>query len=251
MPPTADDAFAVIAPFYDLDLEGYDDDVEMYRELARTRGADVLELGCGTGRVAGALAEDGLEVVGVDVSEAMLAIARERARAVSFVRADMRSLDLGRRFACVLVPLGGLQHMETAAEVAGALGVVARHLAPDGLAVVDVETPLPDDFAPGPQPLVEHWTRRWQGGSVTKLVAVEAAPSLGLRYVTWHFDVQEPEGPLRRHSAQFALRTVTAGELELAARLAGLAVTAWYGDYDLSPLGDDASRTVALLEHAR
>ena len=71
-----------MAQFYDLDFEGCDDDVVMYRELATSRSgggsAQVLELGCGTGRVAAPLAEAGLEVVGVDISPAMLALARER-----------------------------------------------------------------------------------------------------------------------------------------------------------------------------
>ena len=249
-PPT--DPFAVIAPFYDLDLAGYDRDVTMYRELAASRGPAVLELGCGTGRVASPLAAAGLEVVGVDASPAMLAVARERAGDAPFatVEGDMRTLDLGRRFDAVLIPLGGLQHMETAEEVAAALATVARHLAPGGMAVVDVEAPHPQDLEPGPQPLVEHWTRPWRGGSVTKLVAVEGAPVRGLRHVTWHFDVQPPEGALARLTARFTLRTVTAGELELAARLAGLAVTAWHGDYDLSPAADGDERLIALLERS-
>ncbi len=256
MTQEATDAFAVIAPFYDLDFQDREDDVLMYRELARRRGAaaaaTVLELGCGTGRVAAPLAQSGLEVVGVDVSPAMLEIARERAGALplTLVQGDMRTLELGRRFDLVLVPLGGLQHMRTATDVAAALQTVARHLADDGLAVVDVEAPHPDDFAPGAQPLVEHWTRPWRAGSVTKLVAVESRPSLGLRRVTWHYDAQPAEGPLRRLTARFDLRTITAGELELAARLAGLDVAASYGDYDLSPVRDGDERLIAFLERA-
>ena len=246
------DPFAVIAPFYDLDLAGYDGDVALYRELAALRGPSVLELGCGTGRVAAAMAAAGLDVVGVDASPAMLAIARDRAASAPFaiVEGDMRALDLGRRFDSVLIPLGGLQHMETAAEVAAVLVTVARHLSPGGAAVVDVEAPHPQDLEPGPQPLVEHWTRPWRGGSVTKLVAVEGAPARSLRHVTWHFDVQPAEGALTRLTARFTLRTITAGELELAARLAGLAVTAWHGDYDRSPAEDGDERLIALLEHA-
>jgi ubiquinone/menaquinone biosynthesis C-methylase UbiE len=244
------DPFAAVAPFYDLDLEGFDDDIEMYRELAQSRGSEVLELGCGTGRVAEPLARAGLNVAGVDISAAMLELAGERAGTlpVTFVEGDMREIDLGREFDAVLVPLGALQHMETASDVVATLATVARHLAPSGLAVVDVEAPHPDDFAPVPQPLVEHWTRPWRGGEVTKLVAVEARPSLGLRFVTWHFDVQPPDGALRRVTAKFALRVITAGELELAARLAGLTVAAWYGDYGLSPTGDGDERMIALLE---
>ncbi|MSQ41458.1 MAG: class I SAM-dependent methyltransferase [Dehalococcoidia bacterium] len=250
MPPASPDPFAVVSRFYDLDMEGYEDDIAMYRELVTSRGA-VLELGCGTGRVAAPLAAAGLTVVGVDRSAAMLRRARERTRGlpVTLVEDDMRTLRLDRRFGSVLIPLGGLQHMERASDVAAALQTAAAHLERGGLALVDVEAAHPDDLVPGPQPLLEHWTRPWRGGTVTKQVAVEGQPSLGLRRVTWHFDEQPADGSLRRHSTSFPLRTIGAGELELAARLAGLRVREWCGDYDRSPVSDGDDRLIALLEH--
>lgn len=252
-PPTYPDPFTTIARFYDLDLEGYDEDVELYRGLAAERGGAVLELACGTGRVALALAGDGREVTGVDSSAGMLhcARAKDALGRVEWIEDDMRHLDLGRRFALVLVPLGGLQHLETVDDVVAALEVLGRHLAPDGAAVIDVEAPHPEDLEAGPQPLIEHWTRAWQGGQVTKLVSVVGTPSLGLREVTWHFDEQPSEGPLRRHTAQFTLRTYTPAELELAARLAGLEVAALHGDYDGVPYDDGAPRLLVTLERGR
>ncbi|MXW36447.1 MAG: class I SAM-dependent methyltransferase [Chloroflexi bacterium] len=250
------DPFAPIARFYDLDLEGFNDDLGLYMELVG--GRDVLELGCGTGRVAVPLAAAGSRVTGVDISPAMLAAARERAEGLPLrlVEGDMRTLDLGEPFGAVLVPLGGLQHMTTTAEVAAALATVARHLAPGGQAVVDVEAPHPDDWLPGPRPVLQHWTRELphepgsQGGTVTKLVAVEGRPVESLREVTYHFDVQPPEGPLQRVTQQFTLRIITAGEIELAARLAGLHVAAWHGDYDGAPPREGDDRLIAVLEHA-
>jgi SAM-dependent methyltransferase len=241
---------STIAPFYDLDLEGYDDDVRLYRALAEEYAGPVLELGCGTGRVALALAADGREVVGVDLSEAMLDVARggDAGARVEWVGGDMRALDLGRRFALVLVPLGGLQHLETVDDVTATFEVIARHLTPAGAAVIDVEAPRPEDFEAGPQPLMEHWTRPWRGGQVTKVVSVVGAPALGLREVTWHFDVQAAEAPLRRHTAQFTMRTFTPAELELAARLAGLELAAVHGDYDGEPYDDGAQRLVMTFE---
>ncbi len=249
------DPFARIARFYDLDLEGFDDDLALYMELAE--GRDVLELGCGTGRIVVPLAEAGVRVTGVDLSTAMLGIARDRAEglALRLIEGDMRTLDLDERFGAVFVPLGGLQHMTTATDISAALATVARHLARDGQAVVDVEAPHPDDWLPGPRPLLQHWTRELApepgtpGGTVTKLVAVGGRPVEALRDVTYHFDVQPPEGPLQRVTQQFALRVITAGEIELAARLAGLRVAAWYGDYDGAPPRDGDDRLIAMLEH--
>jgi len=54
------DPYAVAAPFYDLEYEGYDADLTLYLELARRTGEPILELGCGTGRVALARGPGGL-----------------------------------------------------------------------------------------------------------------------------------------------------------------------------------------------
>ena len=85
------------------------DDVSFFRDLARRADGPVLELGCGTGRVAIPLAEAGLDVVGLDRSAAMLAVATERRRVlpadvrrrIRFVEGDMTDFHLPRRFGLV------------------------------------------------------------------------------------------------------------------------------------------------------
>lgn len=257
------DPFAAAAVYYDLDLEGMTADIALYRELleslAEEAPADappaVLELGCGTGRVAVALAAAGVEVWGVDLSRAMLERAARTAEVAGVApvlrHGDMRTVDLGRRFALVLVPLGGLEHMESTDDVLAALATVRRHLAPGGVAVVDVLAPHADDFTPGIRPTVEHWTRTDAGGAqVTKSVSVESDPAAGLRHVTFHYDAQPPAGGLRRTTEQFVLRVFTAPALEFAARAVDLEVSALWGDYDGRPFDEGADRMIALLEHA-
>jgi SAM-dependent methyltransferase len=91
----------------------------------------VLDAGCGTGRVAIELARHGIDVVGVDVDESMLATAAARAPEIPWVTSDLVGLDLGRTFDAVVmagnVPLFTPPGTE-AALVAGA----ARHVAPGG-----------------------------------------------------------------------------------------------------------------------
>ncbi len=73
-------------------------------------GARVLDAGCGTGRVAIRLAELGFDCVGVDVDESMLAVARERAPGLSWLRADLATLaasDVGDAEPFDLVVLAG------------------------------------------------------------------------------------------------------------------------------------------------
>lgn len=250
-PPT-DDPFASIAAFYDLDFEDFTDDVAFYQRLVEIHGTRVLELGAGTGRVAVPLAEAGAKVTGVDVSAGMLDLARARAAEagvdLTLVDADIRTLRLRGRFDLVIAPLGTLQHMETPDDLVAALKTMARHLASGGVAVVDVESPVPDDFDPSPQPLIQHWSKPWRDGRVTKIVSVDAIPSEGTKDVTWHYDVTDAQGRLTRITSEFALRTFTAPEIALAARLAGLRVAARFAGYEFDPYHDGAERLVVILQ---
>ncbi|MEX2373972.1 MAG: class I SAM-dependent methyltransferase [Dehalococcoidia bacterium] len=245
-----EDPFSEIAEFYDLDFEDFHDDAAFYQRLVEIHGARVLELGVGTGRIAVPLAEGGAKVTGVDLSEGMLAIARARAaeHEITFVEDDLRSVRLGGRFDLVIAPLGTLQHMETPGDAVAALETMAHHLAEGGIAVLDVESPVPDDYDASPQPLIQHWTKPWRDGRVTKVVSVDAIPSEGTKSVTWHYDIAAGDGTLRRVTSEFMLRTFTAPELELAARIAGLRVAARFADYEFTPYHDGAERLVVILQ---
>lgn len=109
--------------------------------LRVARGTSVLDLGCGIGRWSRLLAGRGAEVVGVDVSQAMIDEARARserggvADRVDYHVCDLGALDLGRTFDLVLA-VTVLQHILDDAGFARAVANVARHLAPGGRAVL-------------------------------------------------------------------------------------------------------------------
>lgn len=244
------DPFALIADLYDLDFQDFYDDTSFYQRLVEIHGVRVLEMGVGTGRIAVPLAQGGAKVTGVDISPQMLAIAQQRTGdlPVRYVQDDIRTVKLRGRFDVVLAPLGTLQHLDTPADFVATLETMARHLAPGGIAVIDVETPLPDDFDPRPQPVIEHWTKEYQGGTVSKVVSVDPIPSEGSKEITWHFDIADRQGRLRRITTQFRFRTFTLPEIELGARIAGLRIAAVFDGYQFDPYHDAAERIVAILQ---
>ncbi len=136
------DGDAYQARFDELAATGADvhGEATFVRALSPT---SVLDAGCGTGRVAIELARHGLDVVGVDVDDSMLAVARERGPDATWHRADLRTLDLARTFDVVVlagnVPL--FTPPGTRAELV--LGV-ARHVAVGGHLVVGFSTDWED-----------------------------------------------------------------------------------------------------------
>lgn len=102
----------------------------------------VLDLGCGTGNHSVALGKRGYEVSGVDLSEDMLAVARDKAAAAgvhaSFHHGDMRDTYLGRTFDVALILFAALGYQTEDAAVAATLANARRHLRPGGLLLLDV-----------------------------------------------------------------------------------------------------------------
>jgi len=137
------------------------DDTQFYCECARRFGSDVLELGVGTARVAIALAEAGYNVTGLDLSPAMLELARRKAadlppaiaQRLTFVQDDMSAFDLGRTFPLILVPFRAFQHLLEPAAQRRALSCMRRHLAPGGHLVIDLFDPRLEFCLPEAQPL--------------------------------------------------------------------------------------------------
>jgi SAM-dependent methyltransferase len=102
----------------------------------------VLDIGCGTGGHALLLAERGYEVVGVDLSPAMLERARKKAaaagREIQFVEGDARSFDIGRTFDVATFFFAVLGYQRTNDDVRAALRTARNHLNPGGLLCFDI-----------------------------------------------------------------------------------------------------------------
>ena len=176
-------------------------DVDFYERLARETGGPVLELACGTGRIALPLAERGLDITGVDASDGMLAIAERKSAALppaarqrlTLVSQDMSELALDRRFGCIFVAFRSFQHLLTVDLQRRALAAMQRHLAPDGRLALHLFDPRLDLLIDGyhrPPVLfgVEPTTQRRYVGEVLRTASIiwrrSAAISGGTRSST-------------------------------------------------------------------
>lgn len=107
--------------------------------LRSCRGVDVLDVGCGVGRWSLQLAEQGNRVTGVDISPAMIALAKRRAAEAGieseFLVQDVAFLDLHKQFDFVLA-VTVLQHILHGPHLEAAIRNLARHLKPNGVLVL-------------------------------------------------------------------------------------------------------------------
>ncbi len=144
------DAFgSIYADAYDLFYcdKDYDAECDLLERLFQTHGDSsirrILDLGCGTGNHAISLAQRGYEVVGVDRSESMLALAQGKVvglsrGSVAFHQGDIRSVNLGQDFDAALMMSAVLGYQLENEDVLSALKTARRHLRAGGLLVFDV-----------------------------------------------------------------------------------------------------------------
>jgi SAM-dependent methyltransferase len=247
---------------YDLDLEDDPGDIDLYLALADRADGRVLELAAGTGRIAVPLAAAGHPVTAVDIDPAMLDRARERARAESipderleFVEADLLDLRLpdAGRYALAFIALNSIMLLATRAAQRRALGVLADHLAPGGLAVVDAWLPDIEDLARFDGRAILEWARPdgsvgGDGSLVTKTGSAIHDAATGTIVLTAIFEAATQGGAPRRWIRQDRLRLISADELRAFAEEAGLRVEVVAGGYDLGPLGPGSERAVLIAE---
>ncbi len=249
------DPFADIAQFYDLDLDGYVDDLFFYRQFVQDYPGSVLELGCGTGRVLEALIDLDVNLVGIDNSVSMLEIAKNRLANIDLELhlAEFKNFRFKEKFSVILIPLGGLQHVVDIDDVVLIFKNIKQHLNKNGRLIIVIESTNPELSVAGIQPVLEHWTREYVKNDltyqVTKWVSVVNDPVHSLRDVTWHFDTQEASGYLRRMSTQFELRSFSFSELSLVAQMAGLKIENVWGDYDYGVFCEESERMILVFSN--
>jgi SAM-dependent methyltransferase len=232
--------FDSFARYYDADFGAVEDDIPFYRELARRCGGPILEPMCGSGRLLAPLARVGYRLAGVDVSAALLALARTRLTSagllgqVDLLEADIRQIAPEGPFGLAIVALNSFMHLPSATDQLAALGRIHAALRPDGLLALDLFNPDLRALAGYNGELVFDKTFALADGTrVQKFVAQHADTAAQIIYIHFIYDELDVEGRVRRTMLPFTLRWLYRYELEHLLARAGFALEAVYGSYDL------------------
>ncbi len=237
------------AVWHDVECASYTVDLELWRELADAADGPVLDVGCGTGRVALDLAERGHDVTGVDSDPALIRALAERARErglrVDAQVADARALALGARFALAIAPMQVVQLLGGASGRAAMLASLRLHLRRGALAALALADPfegIPEGEIEPPLPDVRE-ERGWVYSSMPIAVRTEDRTTAidRLRQVV------SPRGELTESMFTIELDRVAPAELEAEARASGWQVRE---RRSVPPTPDYVGSTVVMLEAA-
>lgn len=251
-------SFETVARYYD---EAYGSkpmlqDITMFKEFARKFGGPVLEIGCGTGRVLVPIAQMGIEIDGIDLSEPMLSVLRSKLKKEEIKshvqHGDMRSFRLEKKYNLVTIPFRSMQHMISCADKLMALQTAKEHLLPDGRLIFDVAFPNYDALNSGfgQEYLDSEWKSDSENGRITRMFFRRD----GYRKIdqvmlgTLLFRVYENEKVVKEEQQKLEMHFFSLPELEGYFKATGLAVENSYGSYSLQPIDENSSQMIFVLK---
>jgi len=247
-----------LAQLYDVAVPDWPGEIAFYRQLIQQSlpgKRSVLEIACGTGRVAVQLASANVPITGIDLSDEMLAFAKSKSADLTnanWILADMRSFELARTFGLVIVPAYSFQLLLTETDQAACLRQIARHLSLGACLTLHLEhhdpqwlASLPtNDFTPfdasgetihptsGQRIRVSYaWSYSPESRSVSVIIRYEIIGNSG------EVASSTDRGPLRMHCTY-------PDELQEQLAEAGFNTEATYGDFFGSPFDDAADEMI-------
>ena len=239
-------------------------DVPFYLEYACKQcgesgeNGEILELGCGTGRVALPLAREGFRVTGLDLSQQMLDVFRDKlkkefsdiARRVEIIHGSMADFAIGRNFSLITAPFRAFQAVTAQRDIEGTLACVREHLTDDGIFIVNM-------FRPFAEPLDESWCReevfigeitdKQTGICIQRYECRERIDTENqIIYPYLAYNVTYPDGQTERLVEPLQMKYYYSRQIRAEMEKAGLEVISEFSWYDKSPPGPQGREIILV-----
>ena len=226
----------------------YEPEIRTLTKLALKQGGAVLDLCCGTGIVTVPLAETGLEVVGVDISEAMLERAKvktEGRQNLTFYLQDALTFTTSQRFGLTLMTGNAFQCFLTEQDLVTLFSKVYTLLSLGGVFIFDTRLPEGYDLSLNDEFELCSEYQDVAGNAVRWFVKQAAYdPEHGIL----HYEMQEVYGDGTVKPSSETLKFTPLGTLLTLAQNVGFEVIGQYGDWNRAPLGENPAACVLELK---
>jgi len=237
---------------YDLVDAGYDEDRPVIEQWARLLGGPLLDVACGTGRMAIPLAAQGYQVTGVDIVPEMIARARQKGAAqgvsVEWVVADARTFQLQQQFPFMYMVENAFQFFLTREDQEALLARVREHLHPEGCFLFETRNPSPRNLFEARRPGLQPFTTP-DGGQLT--IADDQPkydPITQIQHCTSYYRWRHPGGQLVEKTKRTALRYVFPQELEALLFYNGFQIRTRYGNWQQEPLTATSPEIISVCQ---
>ncbi|MFX1250711.1 MAG: class I SAM-dependent methyltransferase [Promethearchaeota archaeon] len=225
------------ASYYDLFANN--DDIPFYKEYTKQQKSPVLDLASGTGRVSIPLAEEGYEIVGLELSPAMLEVTKtkytnlpeEVKQRLSFIQGSMTGFYLNQKFNLIIIPTS-FGHCLTTEQQLSCLSCVREHLTSTGKFILDLY--------PG-------GTLKEKGSFTDEPVSIDSKHVIirsgtyttdfikQMQYLTLKFQIYEENRLIEEIDVDSKVSVIFNREINLLLRIAGFRILEEYSNWEKVP----------------
>ncbi len=249
--------YSTFATIYDLFYNDFDADIALYAGFAKRTGGVVLEIGSGTGRVAMALANEGHEVMGLEIANEMRSIAQHNidraqlADRVKLIAGDMRRFQLDQHFSLAIAPINTFLHNLTLDDQLATLACIKKHLRPGGLLILDCFNPDPAEAADDRRLILQRTAIDPATNQTALLLMARTTDWVNqLQEVTYIADRPDADGRVQRTIFPLQFRFIVRHEMRLLLKLGGFDLKEVYGSYDLDPFEAGSDKMIVVASPA-
>lgn len=222
---------------YDCEYGDPEPEFSFYSKFAKKSGNPILEIACGTGRIAIPLASQGFQITGIDISKAMIerAIQKTKGTSIELIVADGRTFELGKLFRMIYMTGNAFQALLARADQEMLLQNVRKHLLPDGIFVFDTRFPLLSELSSTSKE-EEYWhSYKNPEGQSVKVSGYHIYDGITqiAEYIT--FRRWQVNGQIKTRKTKIALRYTFPMEMEALLHYNGFSIEQLLGDWNGTP----------------
>jgi SAM-dependent methyltransferase len=234
---------------YDLEVGGDHPSHHFYAELAKSIGGKVLEVACGTGLVTIPLAQQGIQITGLDISPPMLAHARHKSESlglsIRWVQGDARSFDLNETFNFIYMTGNAFQAFLNNSDQNALLLNMRKHLSNGGIFAFETRNPNADDCSTdlNESEWMTYINDKGYHVRITETREYDAAAQI-LSYTLFRRWQEADES--KERVTRIAIRYTFPQELNALLEANGFKVIEQYGDWDKSTLTEESPSIISI-----
>ncbi len=226
-------------------------DLEFYKRwLPKNKDASILELCCGTGRPTLPIAKEGFKITGVDYTTSMLKKAKDKASkeniAIDFIEADIRTLDLSKKYDFIFIPFNSIHHLYENKDLFKALSVVKKHLKKSALFILDCFNPNIRFMVEGEKNLkkvIEYTTQDGRNILIKEIMLYEDKTQINR--IEWHYFINEKFDSIQK----LDMRMFFPKELDEYLKWNGFIITNKFGNFDERAFDTNSEKQIFVCEH--
>ena len=228
---------------YEAEYGGFKDDFNIFINL-KTKGS-ALDLACGTGRLTEKLANSGLHVTGLDISQSMIdyAIAKSKGLNINYVHGDVQNFRLKHKYDLITMAGNAFQALLTDTDQRAMFACVKAHLKLDGVFVFDTRRPTTDELKTSLS--YQHWHYfKLSNGERAQVFGKQYYDKISNRVLYITKRIFTNHETVTRTKLLFT----TLNDIKKLVAASGFELMEAYGDVNKNPLSDDNSKIICVCK---